>query len=89
MKYCDIPKISNLAYHYTDTIHVYVRMFLQVDILHVKDLPVIYGNFLFGQYDLFGQSQPTVFYSEDHSTLSPFDDNCEISVEFNHCQVCT
>ena len=60
---------------------------MQVDVSHVKDLPAFYGNFLFGQYDLFGQSQPTVFYSEDHSTRPPCDDECEISVEFNHCQV--
>ena len=63
--------------------------FLQVDVLCVKELPAFYGNFLFGQYDLFGQSQPTVFYSEDHSEVPPCDNECEISVDFNHCQVNT
>ena len=61
--------------------------FLQVDVLCVKDLPAFYGNFLFGQYDLFGQSQPTVFYSEDQSEVPPCENECEISVDFNHCQV--
>ena len=75
---CDFVVISQWAFH----VHI-----LQVDVSHVKDLPAFYGNFLFGQYDLFGQSQPTVFYSEDHSKRPPCDDECEISVEFNHCQV--
>ena len=60
---------------------------LQVDIPHVKELPALFGNFLFGQYDLFGLSQPAVFYSEDQSAQPPSDDCSEISVQFNHCQV--
>jgi len=75
-----------LCVHTVHNGHATYLMYLQVDILHVKDLPGMYGNFLFGQYDLFGQSQPTVFYSEDYSTVS-LDDCNDISVEFNHCQV--
>ena len=46
----------------------------------------MYGGFLFGQYDLLGQSDQTVFYSEEQFAVP--EGIPEISVDFNHCQVC-
>lgn len=84
-KLCYSTKVySSITTRYVIVCFTYV---LQVDILHVKHLPSIYGNFLFGQYDLLGRSDQTVFYSEEQSCLSPVQNDSEVSVDFNHCQV--